>query len=309
MTKSTIPAQDIHNVLSNVLPRIKSHVEAQTSASKKRPFLLGLTGLQGSGKSTWTDALVQALNDEYKYNTINISLDDLYLDHDDLIQVRDNNPSNRLLRTRGQPGTHDIALAVDFFDSLTKSSEKIIPSFDKSLFNGEGGRAPQDTWRRIPADVIIDIVIFEGWCVGFQPLPEDEISRRWNHAKEVSAGGSLKQTLGEHELEHLLQVNKNLRQYCELFMGPQNFDFLVHLDTDDLINVYGWRLEQEHALRDKKKGAMSDEEVIRFVKGYMPAYELYLDQLRRGFFSGREGKGQLSVVLDERRKVMEIRLV
>ncbi|GKZ79536.1 hypothetical protein AnigIFM56816_003735 [Aspergillus niger] len=309
MTKPTIPAQNIHDVLSNVLPRIESHVEAQRSAPSKRPFILGLTGLQGSGKSTWTDALAQALNDEYKYNTINISLDDLYLDHDDLIQVRDNNPSNRLLRTRGQPGTHDIALAVEFFDGLARPSEKIIPSFDKSLFNGEGGRAPQDIWRRIPAGVTVDIVIFEGWCVGFQPLQEDEIKRRWDHAKEVSTEGSLKQTLGEHKLEHLLKVNENLRQYCELFMGPQNFDFLIHLDTDDLINVYGWRLEQEHALREKKKGAMSDEEVVRFVKGYMPAYELYLDQLRSGFFSGQGKKGQLSVVLDERRKVMAIRLV
>jgi hypothetical protein len=32
---------------------------------------------------------VQALNDQYKYNTINISFDGLYLEHDDLIQLHD----------------------------------------------------------------------------------------------------------------------------------------------------------------------------------------------------------------------------
>lgn len=63
----------------------------------------------------------------------------------------------------------------------------------------------------------------------------------------------LTETLKSHTLEHLLEVNGNLRRYCDLFMGPQHFDFLVHLVTEDLVNVYGWRAEQEHALRQKKK--------------------------------------------------------
>jgi D-glycerate 3-kinase len=29
-----------------------------------------------------------------------------------------------------------------------------------------------------------------------------------------------------------------------MFMGPQHFDYLVHLDTDDLVNVYEWRIQQ-----------------------------------------------------------------
>lgn len=307
MSKPAIPAQDIQNVLSKILPQIKTHLDSQKSSSQKRPFILGLTGLQGSGKSTWTDALVKTFNTAYKYNAINISLDDLYLDHDKLVQVRENNSSNKLLRTRGQPGTHDVALAVEFFSSLDKGSEILIPSFDKSQFSGEGGRAPQETWRRISADAHVDIVIFEGWCVGFQPLQDDEIKDRWSQANKSD---SLTETLKDHELQHLLNVNENLRQYCDVFMGPQSLDFLVHLDTDQLANVYEWRLEQEQALRERKKGAMSDAEVVRFVRGYMSAYELYLDQLRGGFFRSSDAeKGQLSVILNKRRKVVSVELV
>lgn len=310
----TIPQQNINAVLDHILPRINHHIQSQKSKDQKTPFILGLTGLQGSGKSTWTDALVQTLRQQHEYNTIAISLDDLYLDHDELIALRDSNASNNLLRTRGQPGTHDTRLAVDFLQSVADPTvETLIPSFDKSKFNGEGGRAARETWKCIPAGTIVDVVVFEGWCVGFQPLRDEEILSRWNSASisQSSAVYSV-ETLRDHALEHLLAVNRNLARYCELFMSPSHFDFLVHLDTDDLVNVYEWRIQQEHALRRKGNGGMSDDEVVRFVRGYMPAYELYLDQLRDGLFraglsqSRAEQKGQLRVVLDKERNIVGV---
>ncbi|CAI7677633.1 unnamed protein product [Penicillium manginii] len=282
------------------------------SSLKRNPFFLGLTGLQGSGKSTWTDALVQSLTEVHGYKTVNISLDDLYHDHDELVRIRTENASNKLLQTRGQPGTHDTKLSVAFFaDVADMKTDTLIPSFDKSLFNGEGGRAPEEKWHRIPAGTTIDVVVFEGWCVGFSPLDEADVQRRWSETAQ-NGGDSVKyptETLKEHSIEHLLRVNENLRQYCDLFMGPRHFDFLVHLDTDDLVNVYEWRVQQEHALRARTNSGMTDEEVVNFVKGYMSAYELYLDQLRRGFFQLDEScsdRGQLRVVLDKQRKVIEM---
>lgn len=268
---------------------------------------MALTGLQGSGKSTWTDALVKALKSR-NHTTINLSLDDLYLDHAELVQLRTSNPTNKLVQARGQPGTHDMALARSFFESLNSGREILIPAFDKSKFNGEGGRAPVETWERIPSDATLDVVVFEGWCVGFRPLEELDLQKRWEDGvQNVSTGVYPTETLKDHALEHLLEANTNLRGYCDLFMGPQHLDFLVHLDTNDLVNVYQWRMQQEHALRQRTNESMTDEEVIQFVKGYMPAYELYLDQLRRGFFDKSLGgeKGQLRVVLDENRKVVD----
>ncbi|KAJ5474426.1 hypothetical protein N7475_003992 [Penicillium sp. IBT 31633x] len=305
-----IEQEAINSVLSHVLPQIARH---SSISATKRPFILGLTGLQGSGKSTWTDALVNVLRDLHGLNTINLSLDDLYLDHDELIQLRESNPSNKLIQTRGQPGTHDMTLARSFFENLNPGSEMLIPSFDKSKFNGEGGRAPKETWYRVPAGTAIDVVVFEGWCIGFQPLEESQIQKRWEEGlKKQNASGYPTETLKDHAVEHLLEANTQLRGYCDLFMGPQHLDFLVHLDTDNLVNVYEWRIQQEHALRAHASESMTDEQVVQFVKGYMPSYELYLNQLRQGFFrsdvSNKEQKGQLRVVLDRDRTVVDVNM-
>ncbi|CAG8324748.1 unnamed protein product [Penicillium salamii] len=302
-----IPQEAINSVLEQVIPYIEHHIQCQKSSPSRRPFVLALTGLQGSGKSTWTDALVKALKAR-NHTTINLSLDDLYLDHAELVKLRKSNPTNKLIQARGQPGTHDMALARSFFESLNSGREILIPAFDKSKFNGEGGRAPVETWERIPSDTKVDVVVFEGWCVGFRPLEELDLQKRWEDGvQNVSTGVYPTETLKDHALEHLLEANTNLNGYCDLFMGPQHLDFLVHLDTNDLVNVYQWRMQQEHALRQRTNESMTDEEVIQFVKGYMPAYELYLDQLRRGFFDKSVGgeKGQLRVVLDENRKVVD----
>ncbi|KAJ5108427.1 hypothetical protein N7456_005102 [Penicillium angulare] len=304
----TIPSTSVDQVLEHVIPHIEAHVSSNSNNATKAPFILGLTGLQGSGKSTWTNALVGTLRDKHNYHTINISLDDLYLDHDDLVKLRERQPPNKLLQTRGQPGTHDTDLSLRFFKSLMNPLEDtLLPSFDKSLFNGEGGRVPYERWERIPASEAIDVVIFEGWCVGFQPLDEAQLRSQWRQAANMEPQPDYStHTLKDHSIENLLEVNGHLQQYCQSFMGPQHFNYLIHLDTDDLVNVYEWRIQQEHALWKAKNEGMSDESVVQFVKGYMPAYELYLNQLRKGFFVDGGEKGQLQVILDKERKITRI---
>ncbi|KAH8587878.1 P-loop containing nucleoside triphosphate hydrolase protein [Bisporella sp. PMI_857] len=312
-------------VLERVLPSIRRHLDARDS-KPQLPFMLGVTGLQGSGKSHLASALAEELNGKHKYNTIEVSLDDFYLSHQARTQKREKYPENKLLKTRGQPGTHDVELAKSFFQQFSEpTSEQIwIPSFDKSLFAGDGDRLPPEDWRKIPTDRKIDVLIFEGWCVGFQPLSSKDVEAKRHQAiessksktanSENSAGDSLESqfsttTLSHHDLDHLLYVNDRLEEYREGFLGPQHFDFLVHLDTDDLVNVYTWRLQQEHAMIKAKGSGMTDDQVVKFVQGYMPAYELYLDDLRAGFFrrlqnsTGR--KKQLQLLMDIQRKVLK----
>jgi D-glycerate 3-kinase len=315
--------------LTTLLQHLLPHIQSRKPTNVK-PFILGLSGIQGSGKSTWAAALADTLTYQHRINTRTLSLDDLYMDHAELVALREAHADNKLLHRRGQPGTHDEELARKFFDDLlTASNPKANttnaiqwPAFDKSLHNGEGGRVPREEWTIVPREPAVDVVIFEGWCLGFRPLKPEVVEQRWRHAvsarplREVVGDGTLTQTLADHSLEDLLLINDNLARYCDTFMGPWRFDAFVHLSAENLGNVYNWRLDQERALRIRKGGesVMTDDEVVEFVRGYMPAYELYLDELtQRSLFALPEsseldggGKLHLRVVLDAKRTVCRI---
>ena len=293
---SSLP-DNIRRTLEVLLPKIKSQHQEPS-----KPIILGITGLQGSGKSTWASELVKILSNDHGLHTITVSLDDFYKTHEELVAQRDRDPNNKLYRTRGQPGTHDEQLAQKFFGDLkgyTGKGDLKIPSFDKSKYNGEGDRAPESEWPMISQKP--DVVVFEGWCVGFQPVAQTFIAERHSLAK---AGKLTVNTPANHQLPHLFEVNENLKRYCDAFMGPQHFDFFIHIDTDDLRNVYTWRLQQEHKMIEVKGSGMSDEQVRAFIDGYMPSYEIYLERLRGGLF---DDKGRMvRVVLDKERRVERI---
>jgi D-glycerate 3-kinase len=169
---------------------------------------------------------------------------------------------------RGQPGTHDVELAEWFFSQFTTETvpkQIVIPIFDKSLFDGNGDRLPSSLWKHVEAGPPVDVVVFEGWCLGFLPLPTDDLQRRWSDAIESRTLENAK-TLSNHSLEDLIFVNENLAIYCANFMGPQHLDCLVSLDALNLFDVYMWRQQQEDMLRRMKGTAMTDEQVIKFGK-------------------------------------------
>jgi D-glycerate 3-kinase len=290
-------SSNVQRALDALLPKIK-----QQHAESSEPIILGISGLQGSGKSTWASKIVEILTSQHQLHTITISLDDLYKTHDDLVAQRAKDTENKLYRTRGQPGTHEEQLAAKFFSDLKAyrgNTELKIPSFDKSKFNGEGDRAPESEWPVITRKP--DVVVFEGWCVGFQPLPSSAIEQKY---KDALAGKLPVNTPAQHQLQHLMDINESLRQYCDAFMGPQHFDFFIHIDTDDLNNVYTWRLQQEHKLIEAKGSGMSDDQVRAFIDGYMPSYEVYLDVLRKGLFV--EKGRHVRVELDKLRRIEKI---
>ena len=147
--------------------------------------------------------------------TVVLSIDDLYLPRKDLAQLAETYPSNPLIQHRGQPSTHDLPLALSVFDSLRKAQETRIPSYDKSAFSGKGDRIPRDEWGVVnrKGENKIKIVILEGWCVGFRPLPTEELESRWTEAVKQKDGEDYQGRLGWTKLTDLKFVNKALEEY------------------------------------------------------------------------------------------------
>lgn len=288
-----------------ILRLLASHpISSSPPPTSTKPFIIGLNGVQGAGKTTLVSALAKTLQKE-GLETLVLSIDDLYLTHADQLALAQENADNKLVQHRGEPGTHDMRLARELFAKLERGEEVQVPEYDKSAFNGAGDRVPPRSWRTVnaPGRPRIQVVIFEGWCVGFRALRAEALEAAWR-AESV--------TLHKHELAHLRFVNGKLAEY-EVLNG--SFDAFIHIDAEETGYVYAWRQEQEAALRRDKGRGMTEEEVTGFVDGYYPAYELYTGPLREGVFKDRikikdgweEGKGrQLRLVVGRDRRVTRV---
>ncbi|EON66118.1 hypothetical protein W97_05361 [Coniosporium apollinis CBS 100218] len=287
-----------------ILERLEAHREAH-EGSTPPPFFLGLNGVQGAGKTTLVSTLCNTLRSPpHNLPTVVLSIDDLYLPHDAQVTLAQTHPLNPLVQHRGQPSTHDLPLALTLFDALKNRKTTKIPVYDKSAFSGQGDRADASTWEEAnkPGEAPIEVVVFEGWCVGFRPLDDETLEAKWADAKKAAEGEGYQGQLARHRLEDLVFVNEALKGYNEL---TDSLNAFVHIDAEDTRYVYDWRLEQEAALRALKGTGMTDEQVINFVNGYYPAYELYTETLRTGIF-GTDKRRQLRLVVGKDRRVKTV---
>ncbi|EHK21350.1 uncharacterized protein TRIVIDRAFT_51992 [Trichoderma virens Gv29-8] len=284
-----------------ILNRLQLHHQANASSSNPPPppLIIGLNGLQGVGKSTLVGPLAEAL-ERKGIPTLVCSIDDFYLTHEQQLALARENPENALWQVRGEPGTHDIPLLKSVFSSLLTHTPTSIPQYDKALFSGQGGRLPASTWKQVnqqqPPQNPLQVVILEGWCIGFRPISPEAIAAKHSAPSR---------TLQQHRLEHLLAINEKLGEYDDV---THLFDAFLHIDSEDTEYVYGWRQEQEDYLRlargDPNAG-MTKEQVVKFVDAYYPAYELYSEGLRNGLFTDKPG-AQLRMVVGRDRKVKQV---
>ena len=139
-----------------------------------KTLLLGLSGSQGSGKSTISKILKIILNTNFNLNVIYISIDDFY--KTTIERKKMSKLYHPLFLTRGVPGTHDSKMIYKKLSSLLKKNFNSIsiPKFDKSIDN----RLKFKYWKKIKKKP--DIIIFEGWCVWAEPQKFKELKKPIN---------------------------------------------------------------------------------------------------------------------------------
>jgi len=262
------------------------------------PFIIGLNGVQGAGKTTLVKQLALELKENHNLETLVVSIDDFYMTHTDQQWLAKKCPGNALVQHRGEPGTHDTDLLRQFFYSMMNYQPTVVPQYDKSAFKGQGDRVPAEEWVAVNQEGTprIEVIIFEGWCVGFRPRDPADIKQM--HDESVFHADVSR--LYRHRLEDLLFVNDQLAHYNWV---TDRLSLFIHIDAQELKYVYKWRQEQEEALHLEKGTGMTEQQVKDFVDGYIPGYELYLDPLRKGFHVGKKGC-HLRLVVGSDRKII-----
>ena len=258
----------------------------------QRPMVVGLTGGQGSGKSTVSALLALVLREAFQANAVALSIDDIYMTHAERQQRgREVHP---LLATRGPPGTHDAEMGLATIDQLlaqTPEQSTQVPAFDKATDD----RRPQSEWPTHAGHV--DFVLFEGWCVGAKPQLSTELQTPINALeREEDADALWRQT-----------VNQELSDtYQALFA---RIDAQILLRIDSMERVFEWRQLQERKLRDqiqrdgpsdKPMRVMTEQEVNRFIEHY--------ERITRHLLGEMPGRADIVLDIDTNHNPANVRI-
>lgn len=229
------------------------------------PFILGINGAQGSGKSTLSALLVRLFQDTFKLRSISMSLDDFYLVKSERLALGES--IHPLLATRGVPGTHDLSLLNRTLHSLLHGHNCAIPWFDKAVDD----RAKPQHWLTVNG--AIDVVVLEGWCVGAPAQDSEQLKVAVNQLER------------DNDPEGIWRnyVNQKLAdEYQQVF---SRLDYLLMLKAPSFAQIYTWRCEQEHKMQQRNlakglaKGGMSDQQIANFVQHYQRITEHSLEYL------------------------------
>ena len=224
--------------------------EAGRPSNSRR--LIGLSALPGCGKTTlghWLERAAACLDLPLQV----VSIDDFYFEAQRLDQAMQGNPWQV---PRALPGSHDIPLLQSTLTRWLSGAAVELPCFDKSLRQGRGDRSG---WRPCSADVLV----FEGWFVGCEPLPPGE---------SLGIGS-------DHLLPPISPEELLARQQVQVALGPYQpiwtlLDSLWQIRAQNLSSSQRWKQQQEdQMLRDRGVAldAASLQGFVRMILSAIPA--------------------------------------
>jgi len=220
---------------------------------KGKTLFLGLSGGQGSGKTTVVGILKIILKKYFKRKTHVSSIDDFYKTLEERNKI--SSTIHPLFKTRGVPGTHDTNLIKKFFDFIKKKKFKKfkLPKFDKSIDD----RLKKKYCFNIKEKP--EVVILEGWCVGAKPQSNSLLKKPINILEKYEDKDLIWRKHANHKLK---------KEYKKLFAM---IDYFIFMKIPYFNMVFKWRLLQERKLKKmshSNKKIMSYNEIKRFIMFY-----------------------------------------
>ena len=251
----------------------------------RKTKIIGLTGSQGSGKSTISNILKIILKDGFNLNTVVFSIDDFYKTLKERRKM--SKKISPLFLTRGVPGTHDTKL---LFDSLKKFKNLkfnnfSIPRFDKS----SDERHAKNKWQKIKKKP--DIVIFEGWCVGATPKKKKDLIHPINILEKEKDKNRIWREYVNYELRN---------KYRKIF---KLIDLTIFLKIPSFNHVYKWRLLQEKKLKVTSRGKkiMNESQI----KSFIMFYERLTKHMLKNFYK----KANFIINIDNKHKLKSMKII
>lgn len=245
-------------------------------ATKRRaaPWVIGITGAQGAGKSTLAAQLAESAR-AIDLEAVVISLDDFYLGR--AARQRLATDSHELFATRGVPGTHDAAALLAALKTLRRGrAPLVLPRFDK----GKDTRLPAARGQRVRQAP--QLILLEGWCLGLKPQSDAKLRP---HANALEASHDTKRVWRHAVNEALKGV------YAEIFA---EIDALIALIPPDFDIVARWRHQAEGARRGAPR-AMNKRAIEHFV--------LHFERLTRHAMATLPKQADIVLRLDETRAI------
>ena len=224
-------------------------------SNRKKPLIIGLSGGQGTGKTTIASILSLILNKYFKLKVFKVSIDDFYKTRNERKKLSEK--KHPLLMTRGVPGTHDINIILDFFKKVKSNTFKNIrlPKFNKAIDD----RCKKKQWYKINSKP--DVIIFEGWCVGARAQNNNQLKKPINYLEKMK----------DQNLVWRKHVNSQLKtNYKRLF---NHLNRVIYLRVKNFNQLQSWREKQEKKLRLKNKNKknlkiMSKNDIFNFMQTY-----------------------------------------
>ncbi len=251
--------------------------------NSQKTIVVGLSGGQGSGKSTISKIFKIILKEKFNLETVIFSIDDFYKTIKERKKM--SVTISKLFLTRGVPGTHDTKKLFNTLNQLKKKEFKkmLIPKFDKS----SDERCPKSKWKKVNKKP--NIIIFEGWCVGAKAQSKSSLIKPLNELERSN----------DKNLIWRNYVNRELKgKYNKIF---NLIDLMIFLKVPSFEHVYKWRLLQEKKLKKDFKGKkiMDHKQIKKFI--------MFYERITRNMLKTLNLNANIVVKIDKKHKLKSLK--